>query len=88
MILSKTSTIGNGSNETGWSGLIKIIRPSAAEYTQLQWNGSYISTAGVSVPVIGSGQRRSAADVDAVQVAFGVGNIASGEFALYGVKRS
>ena len=88
MSLSKVSSVGNNTNETGWSGRIRIIRPGEDWYTQLQWNGGYASTLGASIPVIGSGERKQAIAVDAVQFLFTSGNVGSGLFALYGVNRT
>jgi hypothetical protein len=79
--------VGNGIDEF-FSAVIRIIKPSAARYTTLDFNGNCISQYGNSVTVNGMGVRRSAADVDAIQFLFSTGNITSGQFVLYGLSTS
>jgi hypothetical protein len=82
------STVGSDTNETGVCIVVRLIAPSAAQYTTLNWTGSYVDNAGWNLPVTGGGTRRSAADVDAIRFLFASGNIERGTFRLYGVKKS
>lgn len=87
--LSSSTGIGGNSNMLGISGDLRIIRPSEATYTELEFIGSW-ATGVVDNFFNGQtrGHRKSAADVDAIQILASSGNIASGLFALYGVKRA
>jgi len=89
MILNTPST--NVANTSGYGacGVIRLIQPSAATLTRVNWVLSHVGNAGLTeVTVVnGTGLRDSAADVDAVRFLFNSGNIASGEFKLYGVKK-
>ena len=77
--------LGNAANES-LNGKITLYRPSSATYTHVSWEAVYDeSTLGGMVFETGAGQRLSAADVDAVRLAFSTGNITSGEFRLYGL---
>ena len=75
---------GNASNET-LSGNLNIFNPSSTSYTQVHYDGTMINDTGEMRLVSASGQRNSAADVDAIQIFFTSGNIASGVFSLYGI---
>lgn len=82
-------TVGNAANETGISGVLRIHRPAAAEYTTLHWIGvTQNDTSGTVYNVRGGGIVNSANDVDYIRFYFSSGNIASGKFAVYGIKRS
>lgn len=90
LVLSSTGrTMGNVSGE-GYCGVVRLTQPSSATITRVDWTGSYCGTAGASEHAVvhGSGRRDSAADVDAIRFLMSSGNIASGEFKLYGVSNS
>jgi hypothetical protein len=76
---------GNAANETS-SGELTVLNPSAAQYCSIIWHLQGNNTAGTIINTNGSAQRVSAADVNAIQFFFSSGNIASGEFRLYGMK--
>lgn len=78
--------VGSDTNETGVSGKITIIRPSASQYCDIITSGNYISASGNFYLTRGMARRLAAADVDAVQVYFSAGNIESGEIKLYGIR--
>ena len=82
-------TDGNGSaaNEIA-SCIVYIQNPSAAIYTQVSAECISTSAAGIRFRTIAGGSRLSAADVDAIRFLYSTGNIASGEFKLYGLKAS
>lgn len=84
MTSTSAGRVGNAANE-GWSGIVEITFPAETEYTTLNFRGMYTVAAGVGRTVVGSGRRLSAADVDGVRFLFESGNIASGEFAAYGL---
>lgn len=81
-----SSNLGNDTNETGMSAVIHLSQPALSAYMQCHWTGSFIRTNGAIEAVYGSGQRLSAADVNAIRFLFASGNIASGIIKLYGVK--
>jgi hypothetical protein len=76
--------IGNAANETV-NGHVLILDPSAAKYFHATWQVQITTTAGALEFVVGCGRRLAAADVDAVRFLMSSGNIASGEFRLYGI---
>jgi len=86
--------LNNGINRLGlasgeaFNARIYIWNPAGTNFTQISWEGTYISDAGVGVLINGQGWRNSAANVDAIRILpGGVGNIASGEGNLYGMVR-
>lgn len=80
--------LGSDVNEVGASFSIRVIRPSVAQYCQIHWVGGYVTDAGLIVTAQGTAQRQSAADVDAIRFLIGSGNIESGEFKLYGLRKT
>ena len=83
------SPIGASTYESGLSATIELVKPSAALPFSIYWNGLYIGPSSrVDVwKMSGIGQRVSVADVDAIQFLMSSGNIASGTFSLYGIKK-
>lgn len=77
-------TQGNATGEV-LSGVAYLFNPSAAKYGQLAWviNGTDTSSGGRST--YGGGTRQTAADIDAIRIMYSSGNIASGQFDLYGL---
>jgi hypothetical protein len=69
------------------SGEVRIIDPGASKNCKLSW---HISSAadGTSRPEVGAGARLSAAAVRGIRFKFSSGNIATGDFRLYGITRS
>lgn len=78
------TSLGNSTNEYA-SGRLTIYRPSAAQHAYVDWQMSYMFSTGVFLGVTGSGRRIAAADVDAIRFLMSSGNVASGEFRLYGL---
>jgi hypothetical protein len=76
--------MGNAANEN-ISGWIKIYRPVMAGFGTITFQVAGTDTAGSCRHSAGSGKRVTAADVDALRIMFSSGNIASGEFRLYGL---
>jgi len=78
--------IGSDTNEQ-INGIITVLNPSAAQYTHAISRFSAMNTSGGDLTIIHAcGYRASTTAVDAVQVLFNTGNIASGTFKLYGYK--
>lgn len=82
--LTFIGTMSNAAGETG-SGTAKLFNPRAAGPAKFTWEyGWYVS--GSIVQIRGFGVRNTAADVDAVRFLMSSGNIASGNFRLYGIR--
>lgn len=64
----------------GLSGTVELIGPHLTAYTSVVFN-----TYGESVNKVGGGERKSAADVDAVRFAFTLGTLESGTITMYGL---
>jgi hypothetical protein len=77
--------MGNAADET-ISGEVTLFNPAAAQFGTVTWKLIGKNTAGSVITSEGSGQRLSAANVDAFQFFFSSGNVASGELRLYGLK--
>lgn len=82
-----TSGVGNGATE-GVSGTVTIINPSSSNYTTTIAHLAQVTADGEIGVLSATGQRLSAAAVDAVQLLYSSGNIASGVVKLYGVPSS
>jgi hypothetical protein len=80
--------VGSSANELGVSAVIKLYRPSEATYSVITWLGSKMDTNGAPNSIGGQAWRLATEDVNGIQVLFSSGNVESGLFALYGIKRS
>jgi|GEM_PF-5907429 len=77
--------VGSAANEFGVSIEIDIHAPGGAAYSSMSFKGLYADAiGGINVNVIGSGVRKSAADIDSLQFRFGSGNVESGTFVVLG----
>lgn len=84
-----SNAVGNAANEQGASGAITIEQPSLAQYTCVRNTCDFMSSTTDTVYTFaGMGVRKSAAIVNAIRIFYSSGNVSSGLFALYGVKRS
>jgi hypothetical protein len=88
LLAGGTPNIGASANESGVTMTVRIVSPAAASYTEIEYSGSYVNVDGYYANVIGGGARNQAAAVNAVRLFFNSGNIASGIFTLYGVRRT
>lgn len=82
-----TQLIGSASTE-GWNGTISLLNlSSTAFWSRLTFDGFYISnqTSPDGIFVTGGGARKAAQDTDAIRLLFSSGNIAAGNYALYGI---
>jgi hypothetical protein len=72
------------------SGTVKIYKPNGAGICRLRWEG-ISNTTDVEdigwIDVHGAGARVVVADVDAIRFLANTGNLASGSFRLYGVRK-
>lgn len=75
---------GSAANEK-LSGEVWIHNPSAVDYCRVRYKMLGQSTESNTRPTFGGGHRIAAADVDAIRFLFSSGNIASGQFDLYGL---
>ena len=80
-----THNIGNAANK-GTSGIWEIRNPVDTEYTYVGYTFGVIYGSGTTGWQSGEGVRKSAADVDAVQVGVVTGTMDAGTFKLYGRK--
>lgn len=76
---------GNAAGESG-SFTLDIFNPSAADHVTVVWVSNFAGATTVQQWQTGGGRRDAAADVDAIRFLYSSGNVASGEFRLYGMK--
>jgi hypothetical protein len=69
----------------GISAEVRIYNPSSTNFTKIVFAGASHSSTNLPTRIAQSGQRESAAAVDAIQFLFSTGNISTGDFYLYGV---
>lgn len=79
------SSLGNAANEIA-SFEISIFNPNAAAYCHVKWEGVYTNGSTALFHISGGGARLAAADVDAIRFLAASGNLAAGEFRLYGLR--
>jgi hypothetical protein len=84
--LTGTGGVGNATDEAV-SGTIRIINPGAAKQCRVVWALHATSAVPSDYSVMGGGRRLASADVDAAQLLFSSGNIASGTVRFYGRRR-
>lgn len=82
-----TQSIGNDAGETVNLD-IHITDPSASEYCNISWLGAFTVSSGTLQQTFGTGQRLTAADVDAIQISMPGTTMASGQIELYEVKQA
>jgi len=91
ILLTRNSIGGDVGNAAGesFSGVIKIFNPSETSLTKLfQVCGSYIHAGGTLQQVSGSAAYKGTSNaIDALRIIMDSGNITSGKFKLYGVKK-
>ena len=89
MQLSNNEGTGSSTGEH-FNFTIEIYDPSNSSlFSMLNGRSNYVGAVGVhSIQGTFGGMRQSAAIIDAVRIAFASGNISSGEFYLYGIKKS
>lgn len=81
-------SIGNSADEVGCSGVVRIMQPSVAQHHTFLTDCVGIDTLGNLFRAEVAGRRKAAAIVNAVRFFNSFGNVTSGAFALYGVRKS
>lgn len=82
------AAIGNATNE-GISSFIVLQRlGSATRWPLLTYHSALLDTSSNLINVVGSGTRRATGPIDAVQLIFNSGNIASGTVRIYGLPKT
>lgn len=82
-----SALVGNGAVE-GINLTVKIVgQQNTARWPRVQFDGAYVDNSATpqTIRVAGSGTNRAANDVDAIRLFFSGGNIASVDFAIYGI---
>lgn len=79
--------LSNVAGETA-TGCVRISNPRTAQKCKLTWSVTYLAEGGGDIEqVLGVGCRKAAADVDAIRFMTSSGNITSGSFRLYGIRK-
>ena len=87
LVVSGSTGIGNGATE-GVDLTIRIMNPSStSKYVALTWEGIFVDSSGITVFFKGGGNFKTTSAVDAVRFLQNSGNISTGTFSLYGVKK-
>ena len=81
-----TDAVGSDTNEQGVSGSLTLQGAGLAVRTMWQWQASGWASAGTLALWQGATARLEAADIDALQFYYSVGNITSGTITMYGLK--
>jgi len=76
---------GGLANTERVAGHIVFYGPSVAQQCRIEFSNSTTISGQVIQGNLGFGFRKTAADVDAVQISMGSGNISAGNFVLYGI---
>jgi len=84
---NSTNSIGSGAGE-GCDFVAYIKRPDQTVNTAIHGNTGWYKNDDELESQVFYGKRQSAADVDGIQFLFSSGNVASGEFTLYGVRNA
>lgn len=86
--IASGANLGTGTGES-CNVILRIKNPSnASASTVIAYETTGTDQAGNGYAIYGSGMRIAAADVDAIRFFMGTGTIASGEFKIYGIKKS
>jgi hypothetical protein len=78
--------LGGAAGETGYCGILHIVRNNTAKKNQVYWNGGYMNSDGNQSLSIGSAHCVTQSPVNAVRLIMGSGTIASGNVAIYGLR--
>jgi hypothetical protein len=79
--------VGNASGEN-ISGELQFDNPEATDFHNMRFHNTWTNAGGAMNSGVGGGRYNTAAAITAVRFAFSSGNIASGHFALYGLRRA
>lgn len=87
-VIQPAVNVGSDTNEIGVTMDFHIVFHAATAYTSFFFNGGFVNNSGVATSFAGYAVRSSADVVTAIRFAFSSGNIESGKFHLYGVRKS
>jgi hypothetical protein len=82
-----STLVGNGTTE-GFDGVITLLNQmNTSFWGRVTWEAYYINNAVTPLGtfIAGGGSKESAQDTDAVRFLFSSGNIAEGNYAVYGL---
>lgn len=87
ILLNSASGIGGNTGEASMFE-VRISGAATTNDTIFRISSTYVNGAGQAGYYHGTAQRNSAADVDAIRILASTGNITSGTFYLYGIRKS
>lgn len=79
--------VGNASGEN-IAGSVSFDNPDASDFMPVRWFAGWINAGGGSAHAIGSGQFATTGAITAIRFLFSTGNIASGRFSLFGLRKT
>lgn len=82
-----TTGLGNAAGEK-FTGEIVFADPESSDFCEFSYRGQYGLALGESGSVVGGGRYNTAGAITAIRFLMTSGNIASGRFSLYGLKKS
>ena len=86
--IALAAAISSAATRGGYSGVVRFFNPLGTSHNkQFLANATFAQSATLEVVNHATGHRLATADVDAIRFLFASGNIASGRFVLYGVRR-
>jgi hypothetical protein len=85
--INVSANVGNATGETGVNGTLDLVS-SGDGRPSVRWQISRTSGAGIFIQNWGAGEREATVEVDAIQLLYDTGNIASGKVYLYGLEKS
>lgn len=85
--LSGTTGLGNATGEK-FTGVVEFSDPESSDFCEFVYRGQYGLALGESGSVVGGGRYNTAGAITGIRFLMTSGNIASGRFSLYGVKKS
>ena len=89
ILTDTTDGVSNTASHGGISGVISLFYPSGTSSAKLYtFHTAYHSTSSALRACIGGGSRRTTSAVNGIRLYFSTGNITSGLFKLYGVRKS
>lgn len=85
-ITMTNGTVGNVASSEGIEGFVWLLNQTATgRHSRLHWDINAILENGVAHRCSGVGRRQTSQDTDAIRFLFSSGNIASGNYAVYGL---
>lgn len=85
--VGSSNGIGNASGEHV-RGRVKFSNPEGTDFLLIEWDLSLVSAAGTPVRTVGAGMWATAGAVTGIRFMMSSGNIASGTFRHYGVRKT